>query len=109
MADVTFDRVAKRYGSVSVIDNLNLHIDNHELMVLVGPSGCGKSTVLRMSAGLEEVTDGTISIGGRALTVAVDQDVGEVAAERVRNLRGGRNVDRDAIQFLPPGPTVGHG
>ncbi|HEX8252508.1 MAG TPA: sn-glycerol-3-phosphate ABC transporter ATP-binding protein UgpC [Thermoanaerobaculia bacterium] len=65
MADVTFSNVAKQYGEVSVIQNLDLHIDDGELMVLVGPSGCGKSTALRMIAGLEEVTSGTISIGGR--------------------------------------------
>ena len=67
MADVTFSSVAKHYGDVSVIENLDLHIDDGELMVLVGPSGCGKSTALRMIAGLEEVTSGTISIGGRRI------------------------------------------
>jgi multiple sugar transport system ATP-binding protein len=65
MSDVTFEGVTKRYGTASVIEDLNLHIDDHELMVLVGPSGCGKSTALRMIAGLEDVTGGTISIGGR--------------------------------------------
>jgi multiple sugar transport system ATP-binding protein len=65
MADVAFSGVSKRYGDVSVIDDLNLHINDHELMVLVGPSGCGKSTALRMVAGLEEISAGAISIGGR--------------------------------------------
>src|ERR671925_162640 len=65
MAEVTFDRVSKRYGAVSVIEEMNLAIRDHELMVLVGPSGCGKSTALRMIAGLEEISEGTISIGGR--------------------------------------------
>jgi multiple sugar transport system ATP-binding protein len=63
MADVTFTSVSKRYGSVSIIEDLNLHIRDHELMVLVGPSGCGKSTALRMIAGLEEISAGTIAIG----------------------------------------------
>src|SRR6185369_863416 len=67
MADVTFDDVAKRYGDVSVIEHLDLHINDHELMVLVGPSGCGKSTALRMIAGLEDVSAGTISIGPRVV------------------------------------------
>ena len=67
MADVTFDHVAKRYGGVSVIDDLSLHIRDHELMVLVGPSGCGKSTALRMIAGLEEISSGKIAIGGRVV------------------------------------------
>src|SRR5687768_7239156 len=74
MADVTFDNVAKQYGDVSVIQNLNLHIDDGELMVLVGPSGCGKSTALRMIAGLEDVTSGTISIGGRAVNNLAPKD-----------------------------------
>jgi len=67
MAGVTFDKVAKRYGKVSVIENLNLDIKNEEFMVLVGPSGCGKSTALRMIAGLEEISSGTISIGDRVV------------------------------------------
>jgi multiple sugar transport system ATP-binding protein len=74
MADVTFDNVAKQYGDVPVIQNLNLHIDEGELMVLVGPSGCGKSTALRMIAGLEEVTAGTISIGGRPVNNLAPKD-----------------------------------
>jgi multiple sugar transport system ATP-binding protein len=74
MADVAFDDVAKRYGDVSVIEHLNLHIDDHELMVLVGPSGCGKSTALRMIAGLEDVSGGTISIGGRVVNQLAPKD-----------------------------------
>ena len=74
MADVTFTEVAKRYGDVSVIENLNLHIDDHELMVLVGPSGCGKSTALRMIAGLEDVSAGTVSIGGRVVNDLAPKD-----------------------------------
>ncbi|MBJ6764685.1 sn-glycerol-3-phosphate ABC transporter ATP-binding protein UgpC [Myxococcaceae bacterium JPH2] len=67
MAGVWFKDVAKRYGDVSVIEGLNLEIRDQEFMVLVGPSGCGKSTALRMIAGLEEVSGGTISIGARAV------------------------------------------
>ncbi|HEX9163775.1 MAG TPA: sn-glycerol-3-phosphate ABC transporter ATP-binding protein UgpC, partial [Thermoanaerobaculia bacterium] len=67
MAPVTFQRVAKRYGSVSVIEDLNLDIHDHEFMVLVGPSGCGKSTALRMIAGLEEISEGEIRIGDRVV------------------------------------------
>jgi multiple sugar transport system ATP-binding protein len=74
MADVTFTDVAKRYGDVSVIEKLNLHIDDHELMVLVGPSGCGKSTALRMIAGLEDVSAGTVSIGGRVVNDLAPKD-----------------------------------
>src|SRR5256714_3025168 len=74
MSDVTFDRVAKRYDGVSVIENLNLHVGDHELMVLVGPSGCGKSTALRMIAGLEDVSAGTVSIGGRVVNNLAPKD-----------------------------------
>src|ERR1051326_1177720 len=74
MADVAFVDVAKRYGDVSVIEHLNLQINDHELMVLVGPSGCGKSTALRMIAGLEEISDGTISIGGRVVNQVAPKD-----------------------------------
>jgi multiple sugar transport system ATP-binding protein len=59
--------VAKRYDKVSVIEDLNLDIEDHEFMVLVGPSGCGKSTALRMIAGLEEISEGKIEIGGRVV------------------------------------------
>jgi multiple sugar transport system ATP-binding protein len=67
MAAVTFKNVAKRYGAVSIIEGLNLDIRDHEFLVLVGPSGCGKSTALRMIAGLEEITGGTVSIGDRVV------------------------------------------
>ncbi|MFZ2493646.1 MAG: sn-glycerol-3-phosphate ABC transporter ATP-binding protein UgpC [Thermoanaerobaculia bacterium] len=64
MTDVRFDGVVKRYGTTTVIDDLNLEVRDHEMMVLVGPSGCGKSTALRMIAGLEEISEGSIFIGG---------------------------------------------
>jgi len=67
MAGVKFENVAKQYGPVSVIEGLNLDIRDREFMVLVGPSGCGKSTALRMLAGLEEISGGTISIGDRVV------------------------------------------
>jgi multiple sugar transport system ATP-binding protein len=67
MAGVSFTKVAKRYGPVSVIEDLDLDIRDHEFMVLVGPSGCGKSTALRMIAGLEEISDGQIAIGDRVV------------------------------------------
>jgi multiple sugar transport system ATP-binding protein len=67
MAGITFRNVAKRFGEVSVIENLDLEIHDHEFMVFVGPSGCGKSTALRMIAGLEEITEGTLLIGDRVV------------------------------------------
>jgi multiple sugar transport system ATP-binding protein len=67
MAEVTLHHLQKSYGTVRVIEDLNLAIEDREFMVLVGPSGCGKSTALRMIAGLEEVTGGTIEIGDRVV------------------------------------------
>ncbi len=66
MAPVSLKNVSKIYHDhVKAVDNINLNIENEEFLVLVGPSGCGKSTTLRMIAGLEEMTSGTISIGDR--------------------------------------------
>ncbi|PKQ06306.1 MAG: sugar ABC transporter ATP-binding protein, partial [Alphaproteobacteria bacterium HGW-Alphaproteobacteria-10] len=70
MATVTLRNIAKSYGATSVIENLNLEIADREFVVLVGPSGCGKTTTLRMVAGLESVTAGTIRIGERDVTQA---------------------------------------
>src|SRR6267154_1336002 len=68
MADIVLDHVDKIYpGGVKGVDGLSLDIADGEFMVLVGPSGCGKSTALRSIAGLEEITSGTISIGGRVV------------------------------------------
>jgi multiple sugar transport system ATP-binding protein len=68
MAQIVLDQVEKSYaGGVKAVDELSLDIADGEFMVLVGPSGCGKSTALRSIAGLEEITGGTISIGGRVV------------------------------------------
>ena len=63
MANVILKNLAKRFGSVTAVDNLNIEIRDREFAVLVGPSGCGKTTALRMIAGLETVTSGEIYIG----------------------------------------------
>lgn len=68
MARVTLENVEKIYpGNVKAVDDFNLEIKDGEFVVLVGPSGCGKSTTLRMVAGLEEISRGTITIGGRVV------------------------------------------
>ena len=68
MSRVTLNDVIKRYGDVEVIHGIDLGIEDGEFCVFVGPSGCGKSTLLRMIAGLEETTEGKISIGARDVT-----------------------------------------
>ncbi|QEU06730.1 ABC transporter ATP-binding protein [Paracoccus yeei] len=67
MANVKIDKVFKRYGAVQVMHGVSVDIEDGEFVVLVGPSGCGKSTLLRMLAGLEEISEGTISIGNRVV------------------------------------------
>ncbi len=68
MAAIDCSNISKSYGSVSVISGLDLKIPDQEFVVFLGPSGCGKSTMLRMIAGLEEVTGGRIEIGDRDVT-----------------------------------------
>jgi multiple sugar transport system ATP-binding protein len=68
MADVAFNEVDKVYDNgVQAVFDLTLDIHDGEFLVLVGPSGCGKTTALRMVAGLEDISDGTVSIGGRVV------------------------------------------
>ena len=67
MADIKLESVVKRYGRTQVVHGIDLEIAHNEFLVLVGPSGCGKSTILRMIAGLEEITGGEIMIGGNVV------------------------------------------
>ncbi|MFV0499780.1 MAG: ABC transporter ATP-binding protein [Bacilli bacterium] len=68
MANIVFNKVEKVYlGGVNAVNNFNLEINNDEFIIFVGPSGCGKTTVLRMLAGLEEITSGNIYIDGRII------------------------------------------
>jgi ABC-type sugar transport system ATPase subunit len=76
MAKVELQSIRKIFGSVSVIPDLNLDIQSGEFVSLVGPSGCGKSTILRMIAGLENPTSGTIKIGGRIVNDVSPKDRG---------------------------------
>ena len=74
MASVTLDRVTKRFGEVTAVNNVTIEVLDREFLVLVGPSGCGKSTTLRLIAGLEELTDGNIYIGDRLVNDVAPKD-----------------------------------
>ena len=67
MADININTVNKYFGDVHVIKDVSLDIKSQSFTVLVGPSGCGKSTMLRMTAGLEDINSGTISIDGQVV------------------------------------------
>ena len=67
MVELRLKNVSKRWGSYVAVDNFNLDIADQEFLVLLGPSGCGKTTTMRMIAGLEDVTEGEIWLGGRVV------------------------------------------
>jgi multiple sugar transport system ATP-binding protein len=75
MAEIEFKDVTKRYpDGYEAVKHINLDVADGELMVLVGPSGCGKSTALRMVAGLEDITDGELKIGGTVVNDRAPKD-----------------------------------
>src|SRR5262245_35675041 len=78
MAQVAFDNVSKTFpakgADVHAVQGFSLDVHDGEFIVLVGPSGCGKTTVLRMLAGLEDATSGTIAIGGRIVNNVQPKD-----------------------------------
>ncbi len=74
MAEVTLDHVSKRFQEVDAVDDLSLTIADGEFLILVGPSGCGKTTALRLIAGLEKGTAGTIRIGDRVVNDVTPRD-----------------------------------
>ncbi len=77
---VVFDRVTKKYGDVTAVDDVSFTVRQGDLVTLLGPSGCGKTTTLRMVAGLEAVTSGRVLIGGQDVTLraANERDVSMV-------------------------------
>ena len=74
MSTVKLKNLVKRYGDVTVVQGINLEVKSEEFVVLVGPSGCGKSTTLRMLAGLEEISDGEVSIAERVVNDIAPKD-----------------------------------
>jgi ABC-type sugar transport system ATPase subunit len=80
MGRVALEHISKRFDDVAAVDDLSLEVTDEEFLVLLGPSGCGKSTALRMIAGLEDPTAGTITIGDRVVNdvEAKDRDISMV-------------------------------
>ncbi len=74
MATVTYEHVTKRFNDVIAVDDISLQIADKEFLVLVGPSGCGKTTVLRLLAGLEEITKGVIMIDQKVINDVPPKD-----------------------------------
>jgi multiple sugar transport system ATP-binding protein len=75
MAEIALEHITKRYGDgYEAVKDMNLDVSDGEFMILVGPSGCGKSTALRMVAGLEDITDGELKIGGQVVNDKAPKD-----------------------------------
>src|ERR1700678_3101446 len=75
MAEIALEHITKRYDDgYEAVKDMNLDIADGEFMILVGPSGCGKSTALRMVAGLEDITDGELKIGGQVVNDKTPKD-----------------------------------
>ena len=74
MSGVRLEGIVKAYGAVQVVHGIDLEVAEKEFVVLVGPSGCGKSTTLRMIAGLEEISDGDLTIDGRHVNRVAPKD-----------------------------------
>lgn len=74
MSEVVLNNIKKVYDTKTIIDGVSLEIKDKEFLVLVGASGCGKSTILRMIAGLEDITDGEISIGSKVVNKIAPKD-----------------------------------
>lgn len=80
MADITIKNLTKRFGKITAVENLSLHVKDKEFLVILGPSGCGKTTTLRCIAGLETPDEGEIYIGGELVNdlSPADRDIAMV-------------------------------
>jgi multiple sugar transport system ATP-binding protein len=76
MAEIVCQNLNKSYGAQEVVPDFNLTVADHEFVVFLGPSGCGKSTILRMIAGLEEISGGVLTIGGNVVNDLEPQERG---------------------------------
>ena len=87
MAEIQLEGIVKNYGAHRAIHGVDLHVKDGEFVAFVGPSGCGKSTMLRMIAGLEEISGGTLRIGGRVVNTREEARAAlqSAAADDVKN------------------------
>jgi ABC-type sugar transport system ATPase subunit len=74
LADIQLDKIVKKYGSIQAVHGVDLSVQDGDFVAFVGPSGCGKSTMLRMIAGLEDITAGTLRIGGKVVNEVEPRD-----------------------------------
>ena len=93
MASVTFEKVHKKFGDLTIINSLDIEVQDKEFLVLVGPSGCGKTTALRLLAGLEEITGGEIKIGDRFDVFCSNLDMSTNCYDRYYIAKGDQIVD----------------
>ncbi len=120
MARVLLEHITKKYGDVLAVDDLNIEVRDKEFLVLVGPSGCGKSTALRMIAGLEDISSGSLYIGERVVNEVApkDRDIAMVFQSYALyphmtvfdNIAFGLRLRKDKdLSFLHTASTAGNG
>ena len=107
MASVTYDHVWKKFGDVTALNDLCIHVEDKEFLVLVGPSGCGKTTALRCLAGLEEVSEGDVLIGDQVVNDVApkDRDIAMVFQSYAH--RVGKNTPEQRRDAVLPWEPVG--
>ena len=103
---IQFKNVTKRFGNFTAIDNLSLDIFEREFFALLGPSGCGKTTIMRMLAGFETATEGTILLGGKDISAVPPKS--NVASLRTSPppLPGDDPSARPSISLFPEEPAT---
>ena len=107
MADVQINSVTKSFGDNGVIHSVDLKVEDNEFMDFVGPSGCGKSTLLRLIAGLEDVNEGEISIGGEREVHGADEPMNGGTERQAVLIELTRNREcRSAIEIKRDGESL---